>query len=263
MRPTDKFTDPTYSGLAPDGWGIYRNGVFYPPVMGGADDDGTDGDKGSDGAGDGDGSTEGDNSDGTSTDKGDGTEGDKGGDEKTLTQKQVDEIVSREKAKAARGKIDPKSLGFTTAKEAQDFVEAMKKKADEDKSADEKALEEAITEAKAEATAAVLEKANERLTRAEFKVQASGHKVAFIDDAYEIVQKLDIWEGVEVDDDGNVTGFDDAFFEELEKAKPYLFKAEGDDDGKGSDIGAGRRNSGKADRTEELKEVYPALRANG
>lgn len=243
-------TNTNYSG------GFWLNGRYYPPVMGGSGEEGTDG------TGDGDGSTEGENSDGTSTDDGEGTSGDTG-DDKTLTQKEVDAIVSREKAKAARGKIDPKSLGFESAKEAQAFVEAMRKKADEDKSADEKALEDAIAEAKAEATAEVLNKANERLTRAEFKVEASGHNVAYIEDAYEIAQKLEIWEGVEVDDDGNVTGFDDSFFEALEKEKPYLFKGANENDGKGTDIGAGTRSTGKPNRDEELRQKFPALQANG
>lgn len=234
-------------------------GGIYPPITGSQEDEGNDG------AGDGDGSTEGDDSDGTSTDDGDGSggDGDDGDDKPTLSQKQVDAIVSREKAKAARGKIDPKDLGFKSAKEVTDFLDAMKKKADEDKNEDEKALEEAIKEAKAEATAEVLDKANERLTRAEFKIAGKDHNIAYLDDAYEIAQKLDIWDGVEVDEEGNVTGFDDDFFTELEKAKPYLFKGEEDDDS-GSDIGAGRRsNKSKPDRTAELKEKFPALQANG
>jgi len=233
--------------------------LLYPSIMGGS------GDPAGDGAGDGDGSTEGDNdSDGdSSTDDGEGSGGDEG-DKPTLSQKQVDAIVAREKAKAARGKIDPKSLGFESAKEAQAFVDAMKKKTEEDKNEDEKALEEAIKEAKAEATAEVLDKANERLTRAEFKLAAGSHNVAYLDDAYEIAQKLDIWEGVEISDDGEVTGFDDTFFEELEKAKPFLFKGEVEDDGKGRDIGAGRRSTNnKPDREAELKATFPALQTNG
>lgn len=246
MSSTRYILDPTTSlGTIP--W----KGEFWPIIQGGAE-----GDSGGDG-GDG---TSTDNGDGTSTDTGGG----KGSDDKVFTQEQLNAIVTRETQKATRGKLDPKELGFDSAKEMKDWIDGQKAKVDEAKTDDEKAREEAIEAAKKEAESGVLSKANARILKAEFLTAAVDHKIRkeARTDAYLLAPTLDSFEGVSVNDDGNVTGFDDAFFEELKEKKPYLFEPEGDAGagaGRG-DIGAGRRgDAGEKDTDAELRAKYPAL----
>lgn len=232
-----------------DGEGFWLNGRYFPIIRGGADDNSDAGD------GEGDG-TETDDSDDTSDD----TDDDSKGKAKTFTQDQLNAIVSREAAKAARGKLDPKEMGFESAKEMKAALEAAKALTDAQKTEAEKALEEAKKEAATAARSEVLDVANKRLLRAEFIVAATQAKVAFTDDAFALAPTLDIWEGVEIKDDGSITGLDDAFFEALKEAKPFLWAADDEED-RIPDGAAGARggDKGHAARTTELKEKFPAL----
>lgn len=246
--------DPTLLGaFVNEEDGILWRGRWFPPIMGGAEDAGKDGDAGEGADGGTDDGSSGDASGGTD----DGSTDD--GDDKftPAQQKKLDKIVSAEKAKAGRGKLDFKELGFNSAKEAADFIAAAKKAEADNLEEGEKLFKEAVDEATAEAKAGVLATANTRLVKAEFLIQASKNDVQYADDAFDLVQKLDAWGDVEIDDDGNVAGIDKALFEELKKAKPFLFTAANGS----SDIGAGTRNSGdkRAARVEDLKAKYPSL----
>jgi hypothetical protein len=194
-----------------------------------------------------------------------GAAADAGGD-KTLTQDQVNAIVAREVAKAQRGKLDPKELGFESGKELKDFLDKQKEAADAAKDQATKDLEAAKEQAMKNAEATVLTKANERITKSEFVVKAATAGVTSPADAYVIAKTMPIWTQVELVEDGDdvkVNGFDDAFFEEMKKEKPFLFASAGGQPG-GKDLGGGAGNSDKGgkDRLGEdsLLKNYPALR---
>lgn len=230
------------------------DGANWPIIAGGADD----GDAGN--SGDGDGTSSG-NDDGTSANNDEG----KTGNEKLFTQDQLNAIATAEANKARRGLVSPKDLGFESAKEMKDWVDSQKAKAEEDKSEDEKAREAAIEEAKRAAEESVLSKANERLRKAEFLSEAVNHQInrEARDDAYLLAQTLEEWGNVDVNDEGVVTGFDDAFFDALKEAKPYLFATAEGEGGNGlGDIGAGQRGGGDSDsaKLQDLKNKYSALR---
>lgn len=250
MGTTNTDLDPTIFGTTDsENWlWSYRLG-WVPVIRGGSEDDPDgDGDPGTD-----------DDPDGTSADD-DDPKDDKPG--KTFTQDEVTAIAAREKAKALRGKVDPKELGFGSAKEMQTFIDEQKAKSESDKTEDEKAREEAIAAAKQEATDSVLTKANERVLKAEFLIAAAdaGVPKEARGDALLLAKNLEIWEGVEIDDDGNVTGFDEAFFEELKEKKPFLFGSSSDED-EDDDIGGGARSGSKQGNAKEqaLIAEYPAL----
>jgi hypothetical protein len=213
------------------------------------------------GSGDGGGTGAG-SSDGGSGDSGGGDAGDKD-DKPTLTQKQVNDIVARETAKAQRGKLDPKELGFESGKELKEFLDKQKDAADAVKDQATKDLEAAKEQATKDAEERVLSKANERLIRAEFVVQASKAEVSSPADAYVLAKTMEIWtqvELVEANDDVTVSGLDEDFFKQLKEAKPFLFEQNGQGGGKdlGGGAGGGKREADSLSPTE-LSKTYPAL----
>ena len=225
---------------------------ILPYISGGS------GEESDSGTGDGD-ATEGDDSDATSGDKGDGGTGDGG--QKMLSQEQVNDIIAREVAKAQRGKLDPKELGFESGKELKEFLETSKKAADDAKSEAEKTLEKAVKEAADEARSTVLAQANERLVAAEFKLAAAKVGITAPDDALVLAKTMPLWSQVELsEEDGNVkvSGFDEAFFKELKDAKPFLFTSTSAN----SDVGAGAGAGGGTNKNspEHLSELFPALK---
>lgn len=223
---------------------------FNPYIMGGAEDD-SDSDK----------DKETEDTDSEKEDKtGDGTGSDKPDEDKKFTQEDVTKAATAAAAKAKRGLLSPKDLGFESAKAMQDFVETMKGKEAADKTEAEKKVEEAIKEAKETAESTVLSKANERIIRAEFLLAAKEHDVEWTDDAFAIAKSLDVWD-VTVDDEGKVSGLTDEMFEELKEKKPFLFKSDKDDDDEGDANSAGHRAGGGAKVSDEtkLREAYPAL----
>lgn len=177
---------------------------------------------------------------------------------KTFTQDEVNAIAARESQKAARGKLDPKELGFDSAKDLKTFLDTQRDKADKEKTEQEKEFETKVKEAADAARSEVLTTANARLLKAEFILAASKHDLVHAEDGFLLSQRLDEWDGVEVKDDGTVTGFDDVFFTALKESKPFLFKVEEDDQGRRTpDAGAGRTgNGGKPNREAELEELY-------
>lgn len=184
-------------------------------------------------------------------DEGDGGESS----DKTFTQDQVNAIAAREAQKASRGKLDPKELGFESAKAMKDWIEAQKTQSEAAKTDEEKAFEDRVKAAEDAAKASVLDTANSRLLRAEFMLAAVKAGVAHGEDAFVLARTLEDWADVEIKDDGTVVGFDDHFFDSLKEAKPYLFKGEDNGDNSVPDAGAGRRGGGKPDRAKELSAI--------
>jgi len=221
--------------------------------------------QGAEGDGDDAGGTSTETDDGTSTDDGGGSDGEGGDDDGgettvSMPQSRLDAIIAREKQRASRGKLDPKELGFDSAKELKDALAEAKALKDELKDADEKALEEAIADVKESLTEEYSTRANSALTRAYFIMEATKHDVAFVEDAFALAPSLEGWQDVEVQDDGTVTGFDDAFFEAMKEAKPFLFKVEDDGQGRPGSANAGTPGSGDTkDRAKELASKYPSL----
>lgn len=198
-------------------------------------------------------------------DNADATGGDKPDqEERTFTQADVNKLLAKEVDKAKRGKLDPKELGFDSRKDLETFVNSMKEKSEEEKTEAERKQEEAINAAKEEATKGVLDQSKRLVLKAEFKLMAqeAGIGSEAREDAFVLAQTLDEWKDVEVSDEGEVSGLDKDFFEELKKAKPFLFAAPTDDDQDDAGPGnIGQRSSGgkkKAD-DESLKQKYPAL----
>jgi hypothetical protein len=231
-----------------------------PWISGG--DGSAEGDPNPDGGdGTGDGSSDGGNDSGAGSD----ADKDKEKDKSTLTQDQVNAIVAREVAKAQRGKLDPKELGFESGKELKEFLDKQKEAQEASKDEATKELEAAKAQATKDAEATILSKANERITKAEFFVHANAAGVSSPADAYVLAKTMDIWtqvELVEEGDDVKVSGFDDDFFKELKEQKPFLFGSATGQKG-GADLGGGAANEDKSkDRfsEESLKEKYAALR---
>jgi hypothetical protein len=247
--------------------GFFADGRFYPYIMGGAPDASGEGsgDTGSSGEGIGE-STEGGEG---KTGEGEGsnsntTEGDKVSDEeKKFTQKDVNDLITKEVSKALRGKLDPKEFGYDSAKEVQEALKALKDKEEADKTEQEKALEAAIKEAKEAAKAEVLPQAQEMLVKAQFFINGSeaGISKDALEDAYALAKLHGDWE-VSVDENTQqVTGLDKKFFETLKTDKPFLFSSPEGGGAPGS-IGAGAGGgTGKkeADREADLRKKYPAL----
>ena len=248
---------------ANDAEALWWRDRWIPLIAGGAEDD-SDADE-----------DEGEDGDGTETD--DSDEDDDSEDtskEKTLTQSQVNKLLAKERRKAARGKVDPKELGFETQKELDEFVKAQKAKSDEDKSKEEQEREKQLKDAIEAAEKGVLSKAHRVLLKAEFKSLAADAGIPRdrVDDAFALAQGLEDWDDISVNDKDEVEGLDEDFFTTLKEAKPYLFVEESDDDEDDEDddtptrISSGTRaKGGKTKATEEskLREAYPGLRQLG
>lgn len=230
--------------------GFWLRGQFYPAIQG-ADDPASE-ESGT--------STEEENPGGTGTE----TPPPEG---KTFTQDEVNSLVAREVAQKTRGKLSPEELGFESAKQMRDWVSQMRDRAESDKTEADKEREKAISDAAKAARDEVLSKAQQIALKAEFKILAHDAGVAFTDDAFVVAQTLDLWKGVEVDEEGAITGLDEAFFTSLKEAKPFLFKQETKEETpppRTPGIGAGGGTGAiKPDRAAELTETYPGLRSRG
>ncbi len=146
-----------------------------------------------------------------------GTGGDGGGQpEKTFTQKDVDDIVSRQLARER--------------KSWQEQLEEEKKKAAMTETEKLKAEKE---EAEKKGKAA-MEAANQRLVKAEVKAAAAEMGLVDADAAYALLDK----DSIEVTENGDVKGIKKAL-EDLVKAKPWLKKADG-----GGTVGGGSNPAG-------------------
>jgi hypothetical protein len=143
---------------------------------------------------------------------------------KSFTQEEIDKIVAdriaRERKKldkfADYDEIKTKLSEFTKAEEERkqsEMTEVERLQAQLDKLA-KQAQEAEETKSK------TLENANKRLVKSEFKVLAKdlGVRKDALDDAFVLADMS----GVEIDDDGNVSGVKEAL-ETLKKSKAYLF----------------------------------------
>lgn len=225
---------------------IYWRGQLFPVIRGGAED-----------SGDGDGTPPGD---GDGTPPADG--GSSGEQDKTFTQDQVNALVTREVQKAARGKLDPKELGFESGKELKEFLDQVKEEHEAAKGEEEKALEEAIAQAKGLAREEVLIPAENLMLKAHFMLAAadSGVTKATVEDAFLLARSMPEWDDVSVGEDGTVSGLDEGFFTALKEAKPYLFASEGGPPPTpGIKPGAGGGPPDPASKAKALAEKYPAL----
>jgi hypothetical protein len=247
--------DPAHTTGTTPGQMVYSVNLnrWYPLIQGGAGTEGDPDPDGDDPPGDDDQDPDVEDNDDEST----------GEDERKFSQKEVNAIVTREAQKAARGKLDPKELGFKDGKELKTFLETMKTKQEEEKTEAEKAHEQAIADAVQTARDEVLSTANQRLVRAEFLVAAAeaGIDKTARGDAFLLAQTMESWAQIEVDEEGKVSGFDEAFFTELKEAKPFLFAKEEEEDESERDLGGGRpRGKGKGnDKTADMVQKYPAL----
>lgn len=131
----------------------------------------------------------------------------------------IAERLSRAEKSAAKKALEAraKELGFESAEAMEAALKAAKEAQDAQKSEAEK-LREALEAEKAKAAQAV-ERAKTALIKAAFTAEALAANLVSVDDAF----KLADLSGVEVDDDGTVTGVKEAV-EKLVQEKPYLVK---------------------------------------
>lgn len=132
------------------------------------------------------------------------------------------ERVSRAEKVAARKALEAqaKELGFESVDEMKAALEAVREKQDSEKSEVEK-LRAALDAERAKAKSAA-DRAKNALIKAAFAEQAVAANLVNVDDAFLLADLS----GVEVDDDGKVTGVKEAV-ERLVKEKPYLVKQMG------------------------------------
>lgn len=139
--------------------------------------------------------------------------------------------VNREAKKQLEAQA--KELGYETIEAMQAALKASKDAKDKEKTDLEK--EKAAKEAAEKAAAAALARANQSLIRAEFKVKSKEAGALNPDAAFKLADLSD----VEVDDDGNVSGVDEAI-KALQKSDDYLFgKTKGGSVGNPSNPGGG------------------------
>lgn len=141
----------------------------------------------------------------------------------TMTQEELDALIGREKGRvknkyADYNEIKAKLDEFTKVEEERkqsEMTEVEKLQAQLQK------FETNAREAE-EAKAKALESANKRLIKSEFKLLASSKDFGVRKDALDDAFVLADLSSVEVDEDGNVTGVQEAL-ESLKKSKSYLF----------------------------------------
>lgn len=257
--------DPAITGIAPGdnlilpiGWRANGDPIWV--IAGGSESDpsSTDGD-----------STEGDAD--ASDDAGDddsGTTDDDSSGGKSFSQKEVNDLVTKEVKRKLRGKVSLQDLGFDSKEKLQEALQAASAAADEKKTEQEKAVETAREEARTAARNEVLPVVQDRITYAEFIVAAKEHGVSVPGDAFVLAQTLDLWDSVEYDsEDHTVSGFDEGFFKSLKEAKPFLFAEEGDDSngsrGSAGVKAGGKRVDAKKAKDEEVRKRYPILARQG
>lgn len=167
-------------------------------------------------------------------------------------------------AREAKGQLaeKAKALGFDSVEAMEAAVKTAKERTEAEKTELQKAQEK-ITQAEAERQK-TLASANDRLLRAEFKALAAQKGFANPDDAYLLAGKT----GVEVKDDGTVTGVAEAV-EALLKARPYLAGKAGASVGSGTNPGSGNGNTAptytraqiQGMSPEEIDKNWPAISA--
>lgn len=173
----------------------------------------------------------GEGSEGSEGTEGDGTgsEGTKG--DKTFTQADIDRVVKDRLAKERK-----KFEGVDVA-EYKRLKEEADAKAEAEKTELDKANEK-VTKAESEKQKAI-EVANTRLILADFKVLAKDAGIKYIDDAYRLADLST----VDVKEDGSVDGLS-AIIDSLVKDKPFLLGTEENKGGTGKIDNASKKDKG-------------------
>lgn len=218
--------------------GFRKSGAPIWPIMGAAPDD----DEGGDGTDDSEDTDEGDDED----------EGDE--DEDDDEAKEEAERKRKANAESKRHRIENKRL----KKQLDEQDSKLKEFEDKDKDELTKASESA------KELAAKNEKAEERIAGLVLENAFLSSNTISWHDPKAALKLADLSE-VEVDEDGDVTGLDEAL-KKLAKAKPYLVKSEKDDDDDEEEVkkppaGTGPRitKTKAAKNREALVKKYPAL----
>lgn len=141
-------------------------------------------------------------------------EGSGTGGEKTFTQAELDALI---KDRLAREK---KKYEGVDVEEYKRFKADAQKKADDEKTELQK-LQEKLSETE-KTSKSVMQQANARLIKAEFKVLAKELGVEYVDDAF----KLADLSGIKVNENGEVEGIKE-IVEALVAEKPFLVKNKG------------------------------------
>lgn len=158
----------------------------------------------------------------------------------------IAERVSRANRSAAKAALEAraKELGYESVEEMEAALREHKKAQDAQKTEAQK-LQEALEAEKTKATQAA-ERAKRALIKAAFAEQAIAANLVSVDDAFALADLS----GVEVSDDGTVTGVKEAV-EQLVKAKPYLVKQAG---GPGGSAGGGGNPPRGNQQTDDAAE---------
>ena len=190
---------------------------------------------------------------------------------RTFTQEQLDAIVQERLKKATQGRVSLEEFGLKSKEELTKLLEAQKAAEEQAKSEQEKAIEEARSSGRKEAENEIMGRANARLIRSEFIAAAKDRNVVDPGALYLIAKGEDKLSALTVSDADEVEGFDDAFWEDLLKDRPYLVTAPGGgqtpppgQQGQRQtpgDANAGSQGGTKVpdDRRAELAKRYPAL----
>lgn len=134
----------------------------------------------------------------------------------TMTQEELDALIGREK-----GRVKNKYADYNEIKAKLDeFTQAEEQRKQAEMSEVER-LQDQIQKAE-EAKTKALESANNRLIKTEFRLLASSKDFGIRKDALDDAFVLSDLSSVEVDEDGNITGVQEAL-ETLKKSKGYLF----------------------------------------
>lgn len=178
----------------------------------------------------------------------------------TMSQDELNALIGREK-----GRVKSKYADYDDLKaKLEEFETAAKKREESELTQIEllqKQREEALKQAEelAQTNQAVVEKANQRLIKSEFRLLAKeiGVRSDALDDAFLLVDKSEI----QVDEDGNVAGVQEAL-EALKKSKAYLFGSKEYADPTPGQREA-KRESSKAMAQDKLKDLQEKARKSG
>jgi hypothetical protein len=196
------------------------------------------------------------------------------GEVKSFTQEQMDAIIQDRLKKATAGRVSLEEFGLKSKDELQKLIDAQTAAEEKAKSDQDKALEEAKKAGRKEAETELMGKATARLVRSEFIAAAKDRNVVDPSALYLIAKGEGKLDGLTVNDADEVDGFDDAYWEELLKERPYMVK-EGSSGGSTpppppgtgqkpptpGNANAGSQGGTKVpeDRRKELLARYPAL----
>lgn len=192
------------------------------------------------------------------------------GDGKTFTQEQLDAIVQKRLADAAKGRVSLEEFGLKNKDELQQIIQERQAAEEKAKSEQEKALEEAKKSGRTEAEQEIMGKANARLVRSEFIAAAKDRGVIDPAGLYLIAKGEEKLTALTINDADEVEGLDDTYWEELLKGREYMVKAgegqtppppPGQKPPTPGNVNAGSQGGSKVpdERRKDLLARYPAL----